>query len=293
VLRESQLETLRERRARQPGFVHDALVGRQTRPLLGQDGRLLIVAADHPARGALGVGANEMAMSSRPQLLDRLMQALDRDGVDGVLATADILEDLAALGALDGRLAIGSVNRGGLKDSIFELDDRVTGFDVDGAVAAKLDAIKCLLRIDRDDHGTVATLERLAIVLNDAALHSLPVFLEPFMSSRMDGRVRHELTPEAVVRALSIAQAIGATSAWTWLKLPVVANMAAVADSTTMPIVLLGGDSSRDPLPIYEEWSQALRLPGVRGMMVGRSVLYPHDGDVVAAVDRVVDLVRG
>ena len=71
------------------------------------------------------------------------------------------------------------------------------------------------MRIDRDDHGTVATLERLAIVLNDAALHSLPVFLEPFMSSRIEGRVRHELTPEAVVRALSIAQAIGATSAWT------------------------------------------------------------------------------
>ncbi|WP_297602439.1 aldolase [Microcella sp.] len=232
-------------------------------------------------------------MSSRPQLLDRLMQALDREGVDGVLATADILEDLAALGALDGRLAIGSVNRGGLKDSVFELDDRVTGFDVDGAVAAKLDAIKCLLRIDRDDHGTVATLERLAVVLNDAASQSMPVFLEPFMSSRVDGRVRHELTPEAVVRALSIAQAIGATSAWTWLKLPVVADMAAVVDSTTMPIVLLGGDSSKDPLPVYEEWRQAMRLPGVRGMMVGRSVLYPHDGDVVSAVDRVVELVRG
>ncbi|UYN84856.1 MAG: hypothetical protein KIT89_00215 [Microcella sp.] len=292
-MRENQLQTLRERRAREPGYVHDALVGRQPRPFLSQDGRLLIVAADHPARGALGVGADDMAMSSRPQLLDRLMQALDREGVDGVLATADILEDLAALGALDGRLAIGSVNRGGLKDSVFELDDRVTGFDVDGAVAAKLDAIKCLLRIDRDDHGTVATLERLAVVLNDAASQSMPVFLEPFMSSRVDGRVRHELTPEAVVRALSIAQAIGATSAWTWLKLPVVADMAAVVDSTTMPIVLLGGDSSKDPLPVYEEWRQAMRLPGVRGMMVGRSVLYPHDGDVVSAVDRVVELVRG
>lgn len=293
MLRENQLQTLRERRAREPGFVHDALVGRQRRSFLETDGRLLIVAADHPARGALGVGSDEMAMSNRPQLLDRLMQALDRDGVDGVLATADILEDLAALGALDGRLAIGSVNRGGLKDSIFELDDRVTGFDVDGAVAAHLDAIKCLLRIDRDDHATVATLERLAAVLNDAALRSMPVFLEPFISRRVEGHVRHELTPEAVVRALSIAQAIGATSAWTWLKLPVVAEMAAVADSTTMPIVLLGGDSSRDPQPVYEKWRQALRLPGVRGMMVGRSVLYPHDGDVVSAVDRVVDLVRG
>ena len=46
---------LTEIRARQPGRIAEAWANRARRPLLGDDGRLLIVAADHPARGALGV----------------------------------------------------------------------------------------------------------------------------------------------------------------------------------------------------------------------------------------------
>ena len=51
----------------------------------------MIVAADHPARGALGVRGNATAMASRADLLNRLAVALTRPGVDGVLGTADIL----------------------------------------------------------------------------------------------------------------------------------------------------------------------------------------------------------
>ena len=36
----------------------------------------------------------------------------------------------------------------------------------------------------------------------------------------------------------------------------------------------------------------ALALPGVRGLVVGRALLYPPDGDVAAAVDAAVALVR-
>jgi hypothetical protein len=34
-----------------------------------------------------------------------------------------------------------------------------------------------------------------------------------------------------------------------------------------------------------------MRLPGARGLVVGRAPLYPSDGDVAAAVDRAVALV--
>jgi hypothetical protein len=64
-----------------------------------------------------------------PDLLGRLAEALARPGVDGVLGTADVLEDLLLMGCLDGLLVIGSMNRGGLQGASFELDDRFTAYD--------------------------------------------------------------------------------------------------------------------------------------------------------------------
>ncbi|CAM5405357.1 3D-(3,5/4)-trihydroxycyclohexane-1,2-dione acylhydrolase (Decyclizing) OS=Streptomyces chartreusis OX=1969 GN=iolD PE=3 SV=1 [Streptomyces chartreusis] len=85
-------------RARHPEAIAEAAARRVRRPLIGDSGRLMIVAADHPARGALGVGDRRLAMADRADLLERLCTALSRPGVDGVLATADILEDLLLLG---------------------------------------------------------------------------------------------------------------------------------------------------------------------------------------------------
>jgi hypothetical protein len=41
----------------------------------------------------------------------------------------------------------------------------------------------------------------------------------------------------------------------------------------------------------YEKWRGALRLPTVQGLVVGRSLLYPADGDVAAPVDTAVGLL--
>ena len=46
---------LTEVRVREPGRIAAGWAARRRRPLVGDDGRLLLVAADHPARGALGV----------------------------------------------------------------------------------------------------------------------------------------------------------------------------------------------------------------------------------------------
>ncbi|MCW2819171.1 MAG: hypothetical protein JWR42_1958, partial [Marmoricola sp.] len=52
---------LTEIRARRPGVVAERWSQRRRRELLGEDGRLLLVAADHPARGALGVRGDAWA----------------------------------------------------------------------------------------------------------------------------------------------------------------------------------------------------------------------------------------
>ncbi len=101
------------------------------------------------------------------------------------------------------------------------------------------------------------------------------------------------LTAEAVSHAVAIASGLGGSSAWTWLKLPVVPDMARVMRATTLPALLLGGDSPGDPARTYDSWAEALRLPGVRGLVVGRSLLYPADDDVTGHVDIASGLVHG
>lgn len=81
------LAELNDRRTRDPGLIGRLWATRTRRELLGDDGRLLIVACDHPARGALGVRKDAMAMASRADTLARLATALSRPGVDGVLGT--------------------------------------------------------------------------------------------------------------------------------------------------------------------------------------------------------------
>ncbi|KUJ36669.1 deoxyribose-phosphate aldolase [Streptomyces sp. NPDC093228] len=282
-------------RTHRPEAVAEAAARRARRPLVEDTGRLMIVAADHPARGALGVGERRMAMASRADLLERLCLALSRPGVDGVLGTADILDDLLLLGVLDDKIVMGSMNRGGLQGASFELDDRFTGHRPKDIERLGFDAGKLLLRIDYDDPGSLNTLESTARVVDEMAERRLPVFVEPFISRRTpEGRLRNDLGAEAVTRSIAIASGLGGTSAYTWLKVPVTEDpddMARVMETSTLPAVLLGGDVGEDQEGAYEKWRHALRLPTVQGLVVGRSLLYPADGDVAAAVDTAVGLL--
>ncbi len=291
-MREEQRRRLIEARAHAPEEIEIAAASRtRRRQLIGETGRLMIIAADHTARGILGVGRNPMAMASRFDLLDRLMVALSRPGVDGVLGTADIIEDLLLLGALDGKVAIGSMNRGGLLGAAFEMDDRFTGYSAAGIVASKLDAGKMLLRIDRDDPATVRTIEACSTAVSELAQARMPAMIEPFMVTREGGRPRNDLTADAVIQSVGIASGLGSTSAYSWLKLPVVAEMERVAEASTLPILLLGGDPAGDQDAMFASWKRALSLPTVRGLVVGRSLLYPVAGDVASSVDTAVGLL--
>ena len=268
-----------------------AAARRRPAGLGGQSGRLMLVAADHPARGALRVGADPLAMGDRAQLLQRLCVALGRPGVDGVLGTADILDDLLLLGALEGKVVIGSMNRGGLVGTVFEIDDRFTGCSAAGIEAAGWQGGKMLLRIDPLDAATAATLESCAHAVDDLAQRRLMAMVEPFISAHTGGRLVNDLSTDAVVRSACVAAGLGTTSAHTWLKLPVVEDMTAVLEATTLPVLLLGGEVPADRHQQMAQWRKALASPSVRGMVVGRSLLFPPDGDVAAAVDATVELL--
>ncbi|MGO9959010.1 MAG: aldolase [Solirubrobacteraceae bacterium] len=280
-------------RAARPAAIAEAAAAR-TRPSspFGPHGRVLIIAADHPARGMIGAGAQTQAMADRGELLRRLVAALARPGVNGALATPDVLEDLLLLGALEGKFVVGSMNRGGLAGASFEIDDRFTAYDAGSLVRDRFDGGKLLLRVDPADPASVRTLEAGAHAVSALAQQKLMAMVEPFMSSRVDGRVRNELTAEAVIRSIGIAAGLGTTSAYTWLKLPVVAAMERVVSATTLPCLLLGGEVSADQQAVFASWERALALPNVFGLVVGRSLLFPPDDDFDAAVDGAVALLQ-
>ncbi|MGH3713385.1 MAG: Cgl0159 family (beta/alpha)8-fold protein [Micromonosporaceae bacterium] len=288
----SELSELLDVRVHRPHAIADAAARRVRRDrLVGPSGRLLIIAADHPARGALRAGERPFAMADRMGLLERLRLALSRPGVDGLLGTADIIEDLLLLGALDDKLVIGSMNRGGLAGTVFEIDDRFTGYDAAAVARMGLNGGKMLFRIDPADPATASTMEACAQAVNQLAEHRLMAMVEPFISHRVDGRVRNDLSSEAVIRSMTVASGLGATSAYTWLKVPVTDDMERVMAASTLPALLLGGEVTGDPDATYARWQKALRLPTVKGLVVGRALLYPPDDDVAGAVDTAASLL--
>ncbi|HEY0808254.1 MAG TPA: hypothetical protein VGD84_24515, partial [Pseudonocardiaceae bacterium] len=274
-----------------PGAIAEA-AARRKRPesLLGAHGRLMMIAADHPARAALGAGDRPMAMADRVDLLDRLCLALSRPGVNGVLGTPDIIEDLLLLGALEAKVVVGSMNRGGLAGSVFELDDRFTAYDAATVADMGYEGGKMLLRIDSADPASVRTIEACGRAVGELAGRRRMAMVEPFLARRMDGRVHNVLDADAMIKAVTIAAGLGNTSAYTWLKVPVVPDMERVMAATTLPAVILGGEVGSDPDAAFEGWRAALALPTVRGLVVGRSLLYPRDDDVAGAVDTAVSL---
>ncbi len=288
---DEQRRIISETRAFNPAAIAAAAAARKRRPFLGPTGRLMIIAADHSARGVLAAGDRPMAMANRADLLDRILAALARPGVDGILASADIIDDLLVLGALDDKVVLGSMNRGGHPGSVYEIDDRFTGYTAGAIAAGGLDGGKMLLRIDPAVPATVATLQACAEATTALAEHELIAMIEPFLVKRGPERADNDLTPDAVIKSMAVASGLGTTSAYSWLKIPVVDEMERVAEASTLPTVLLGGEVGDKPDEMFDRWRHALSLPNMRGLVAGRNLLYPPDDDVAAAVDIAVSLL--
>jgi DhnA family fructose-bisphosphate aldolase class Ia len=282
------LEGVRTIRMTDPDAIGRAAAARSRRTL-GQ--RMLLIAADHPARGALRARGRPTAMADREDLLQRLVTALGRPGVDGILGTPDIVDDLLLLGALENKIVVGSMNRGGLAGSVFEIDDRFTAYDPESIAAMGLDGGKMLVRIAPDDQATAGMLEGAAGAVSALAALGLMAMVEPFISRWHEGKVVNDLSPDAVIKSVAIASGLGNTSRHTWLKLPVVDDMERVMRATTMPTLLLGGDPTGSDDEVFASWAKVLKLPGVRGLVVGRALLYPQNDDVAGAVDNAAELV--
>ncbi|MCB1022217.1 MAG: aldolase, partial [Acidobacteria bacterium] len=255
------------------------------------------------ARRVTAAGANPLAMADRADFLGRILRVLESERVDGVMATMDVLEELlivaglrAAAGQPDplaGKLLIASLNRGGLAGVAWEMDDPMTGPSPETCAAWKLDGAKILLRLCDSDPASLHTLEATAEAMRETERAGLPMFLEPLPIERTDAGFRVEKTPEALAKIVGVASALGNNSRRLWLKLPYCEGYEAVAKATTLPILLLGGESAGNIAPFVEELSRAMAAgANVRGALVGRNVLYPGDGDPLEAAEAVGRVVH-
>jgi DhnA family fructose-bisphosphate aldolase class Ia len=257
----------------------DTLASQRRRPKDWYGRRLVLVAADHPARGSIAAGDRPTALADRAELLRRLAYVLMHPAVDGALVTPDILEELWWLNAwvteqggpdfLQDKILIGSMNRAGLEGAVFELDDFVSSYTVDAIVRRGLDAAKLLLRVDWQQRDCSRTLRYVAEALSALDQHEVPVFLEP---------IAVPLTVDTMVRLIGVASGLGPSSRRRWLKVPMVQPFEPVAAATTLPLVLLGGNR----IQAVDAWQRTIEQclsagPNVVGVLMGRSVLFPAE----------------
>ncbi len=293
LLDDQAFAALTETRVSAPHKIAEALARRRRRHTLTQDGMLFIVAADHTARAMVALYDDPLAMANRRSMLERLLTALDHPRVDGVLGSTDILDDLALLEALHDKVAVGTMNRGGLAGVRWTLDDRFTAYDTRHLLASNLDAGKMLLRIDDDDPACAPTLEACAHAVQELADHKMLAMVEPIpYTTDGNGAAVWDHDPDKLLRAVGVSAGLAASSAYTWLKIQATDDIATVAAMTTQPLLLLGGAPGPDPAATFALWERCLAQPSVKGLVIGRSLLYPPDGDVAGAVATAARLVE-
>ena len=296
-------DQITEVRIRHPEWIeHEARARKKRRPLT-RNGRLVLAALDHPARGVTGIRGDALAMADRHQLLARARRVLNDPDLDGVVACGDVLEELLILSALerkrtrrtflDDRLLVGSMNRGGLAGTAFEMEDTFTSISAARLRKLRCDGGKMLYRLEPQEAASGRTILACAEALNDLRRHGLAAFLEPLGVKRSERGYEPAKDAATLARQCGIAAALGDSSAHVWLKLPYCEDFAVACRATTLPILLLGGPARESPADTLGDFAAGLQAsPRVRGAIIGRNLLFPGGGDPLPMCRALTALVH-
>ena len=296
-------EQINEVRVTRPELILQAAEERERRESLTVDGKLTILAADHPARMVTSYGDEPVRMANRQEYLGRVLRVISSPGVDGVMGTTDVIEDLLIVhqllkekrgeGFLDKRVLLGSMNRSGLAGSAWELDDRYTCFSADSISRLRLDGAKTMFRLALEDPNSNLCLDYTAQAVNDCVRLDVPIFIEALVVRQDGGKWKAAKNADDLVKVIGVATALGETSRLTWLKIPYCEDYERVARATTCPILMLGGESRGDPTGTLREFAAGIRAGAtVRGALVGRNVTYPGPDDPLAVALAINEIVH-
>lgn len=276
---------------------------RKRRTRLTIDGKLSILAADHPARGVTVLGNDPFKMGNRQEYLGRILRVLIATDFDGFMSTADMIEDLLIIdylvqqgggpSILDGKVLIGCMQRGGVAGVKGEIDDRFGSYSAESIARFNLDGGKMLIRFVPDDERTLNTIDYCARAVTDLNRYNLTPFIEPLRMDYVNGQWVGKNNADELVKLVGVLGGLGDASHRTWLKIPYCDEFHRVTMATTLPILMLGGPSKEDPRSTYQDFAAAMATrANVRGAMVGRNVSFPGPEDPAAAAQAINDIIH-
>jgi DhnA family fructose-bisphosphate aldolase class Ia/sugar phosphate isomerase/epimerase len=305
-LTEETFAEITELRVQKPNLAKEELLKRKKRDTIAPDGKLVILAADHPARSVTRVGTNPSAMGHRLDYLGRIVRCLAASNIDGLMATSDLIDEIALVnhlikkrggkGFLDDKVLIGSMNRTGLAGTEHEMMDRTSSYMTGKRIKEmNLDGAKLLWRWvptgEKNDRYALETLERVAKAVEECAELGLPAFVEPLPVTKSETGYKTDMTTDNIIKAVGIASALGYYTGHVWLKIPYCEDFARVAKASTFPILLLGGESTGRPSGTIEDFVRGMGAgPNIRGALVGRNVLFCGEDDP-ACIAEAINLV--
>ncbi len=305
---QTMLDQVTRLRLENPALVDQEYKARKTRKSLTKDGKLVVLAADHPARHLTKSGSDATAMGNRLDYLGRIVRVLAVSNIDGIMATDDILDELILVnylfkqntggeGFLDGKILMGSMNRSGMAGLVHEMYDMPSSYLTAKELKdRKIDAAKVLWRLnahnDKNDRYAIQALLAMAKLTDECTKLGIPMFMEPLPQVlTADGGYTVENDPDALIKIMGVAQAIGNSSAYMWLKIPYIREFDRVCKATSLPILMLGGPSTGKPSGTLENFERGMGTAyNVRGALVGRNVLFAGADDP-AAVAEAINLI--
>jgi DhnA family fructose-bisphosphate aldolase class Ia len=290
-------------RVEEPEIILRRATARRRRSRLTLDGRLTILAADHPGRGVTTLGTDPFKMGNRHQYLGRILRVLTTSDFDGFMSTPDMIEELLIVdhlvqqgggpSFLDGKVLIGCMQRGGVAGVQGELDDRFGSYTAQSLDQFNLDGGKMMFRFVPDDERTLWQIDYCAQAITDLNRYELVPFVEPLRMDYVGGKWVGKNTADELVKLVGVIGALGDSSRHTWMKLPYCEDFRRVAMATTCPILMLGGPSKEDPRSTYHDFAAGMGArANVRGALVGRNVSFPGPEDPSAVAQAIHAIVH-
>jgi hypothetical protein len=297
-------EAITEVRVNTPELILAEATCRRRRSRLTLDGKLVVLATDHPGRRVTNLPGDPLGMGDRHSYLARALRVLTTPGCDGIMGTTDFMEDILIVNALvrqaggasliDDKVLIGCMNRGGHAGVVGEIDDRFTCFTARQLKCMNFEGGKLMYRLDPADERSIKAISDCAQAITELHREGLYAFLEPMSVQRKkDGGYETIKTVEALVRDVGAASALGESSARTFLKISYTEGYDRVAKATTLPILMLGGPAREDPTSTLSDFAAGMRTAAnVRGVMVGRNVTFAPMEDPRAVAAAVCGIVH-
>lgn len=280
-------------RVNKPEVIVEEARRRQRRKKLTIDGKLSILATDHPGRGVTAVGGDPLLMGNRQEFLGRALRVVTSSAFDGIMGLPNLIEDLFIVNHLvregggpsflDNKVMVGCMQRGGVAGIVGEIDDRFGAYTAESIHEMGLDGGKMMFRIIPEDERTLKTIDYCAKAVRALNSYGLVPFVEPLPMRMEEGKYKSNYTVAQLVKFVGVAAALGDSSRHTWLKIPYVEDFERVAKATTLPVLMLGGPAREDPTPTIKDFAKGIRSrANVRGVLVGRNVLFPSKDDPLA-----------